>query len=94
MQFASYLNKVFKQVHPDLGLGKKAMVTFHALIMDAMSKVAREAANMAAHKKSETLTALDVQSAVRLVFPGELALHAVSDVAKAVAQYTTDADNE
>ena len=39
------------------------------------------------HNKKATMTAREVQTAVRLVLPGELAKHAVSEGTKAVTKY-------
>ena len=42
---------------------------------------------MSHHAKSKTLTAKDVQSAIKLLVPGELQKHAVSEAAKALGKY-------
>ena len=39
--------------------------------------------------KTKTLTSREVQTAVRLTLPGELAKHAMSDGTKAVAKFTS-----
>ena len=38
--------------------------------------------------KKHTLTSREVQTAIRLVFPGELAKHAVSEGTKAVTKFS------
>ena len=39
--------------------------------------------------KTKTLSSREVQTAVRLMLPGELAKHAMSEGTKAVAKYTS-----
>ena len=40
------------------------------------------------YNKTATLTSREIQTAVRLVLPGELAKHAVSEGTKAVTKFT------
>ena len=47
------------------------------------------AAQLARVNKKPTLTSREIQTAVRLVLPGELAKHAVSEGTKAVTKYTS-----
>uniref|UniRef100_A0A8C0W9K2 Histone H2B n=1 Tax=Castor canadensis TaxID=51338 RepID=A0A8C0W9K2_CASCN len=42
-----------------------------------------------AHYKALDLTSREIQTAVRLLLPGELAKHAVSEGTKAVTKYTS-----
>lgn len=39
--------------------------------------------------KTKTLTSREIQTAVRLMLPGELAKHAMSEGTKAVAKFTS-----
>ena len=49
----------------------------------------REAGKLARVNKKSTLSSREVQTAVRLVLPGELAKHAVSEGTKAVTKFTS-----
>ena len=51
-------------------------------------KIATEAGKLVHYNKKNTLTSRDIQAAVRLLLPGELAKHAVSEGTKAVTKYT------
>jgi hypothetical protein len=44
---------------------------------------------MAHYNKRSTITSREIQTAVRLLLPGELAKHAVSEGTKAVTKYTS-----
>ena len=89
--YNSYIFKVLKQVHPDTGISKKAMSVMNSFINDIESKISEEGGKLARYNKSKTLTSREVQTAVRLLLPGELAKHAVSEGTKAVTKYTSNA---
>ena len=56
---------------------------------DMFDKIATEAAKLARYGKKPTMTSREIQTAVRLVLPGELAKHAVSEGTKAVTKFTS-----
>ena len=87
--YNSYIFKVLKQVHPDTGISKKAMSVMNSFINDIESKISGEGGELARYNKIKTLTSREVQTAVRLLLPGELAKHAVSEGTKAVTKYTS-----
>ncbi|CAM6024729.1 unnamed protein product [Sphagnum balticum] len=84
-----YIYKVLKQVHPDTGISSKAMGIMNSFINDIFEKLAQEAARLARYNKKPTITSREVQTAVRLTLPGELAKHAVSEGTKAVTKFTS-----
>ncbi|RAL46133.1 hypothetical protein DM860_006287 [Cuscuta australis] len=84
-----YIFKVLKQVHPDIGISSKAMVIMNSFINDIFEKLAQEASRLARYNKKPTITSREIQTAVRLVLPGELAKHAVSEGTKAVTKFTS-----
>ena len=84
-----YLYKVLKQVHPDTGVSSKAMSILNSLMNDMFDKIATEAARLARYTKKPTMTSREIQTAVRLVLPGELSKHAVSEGTKAVTKFTS-----
>ncbi|KAL7587519.1 hypothetical protein Lser_V15G36442 [Lactuca serriola] len=84
-----YIFKVLKQVHPDIGISSKAMGIMNSFINDIFEKLAQEASKLARYNKKHTLSSREIQTAVRLVLPGELAKHAVSEGTKAVTKFTS-----
>ncbi|GIL90230.1 hypothetical protein Vretimale_16321 [Volvox reticuliferus] len=84
-----YIYKVLKQVHPDTGISSKAMSIMNSFINDIFEKVATEASKLSRYSKKPTVTSREIQTAVRLVLPGELAKHAVSEGTKAVTKFTS-----
>lgn len=87
--YASYIYKVLKQVHPDTGVSKKAMVIMDSFVADIFDRIAAEAGRLARYNKHRTITSREIQTAARLVLPGELAKHAVSEGTKAVTKYNS-----
>ena len=88
--FASYIYRVLKQVHPDTGISKKAMAIMDDLNTDIFIRIAEEARELCMNNKNKiTLSAREIQTAVRLILPGELAKHAVSEGTKAVTKYNS-----
>ena len=84
-----YIYKVLKQVHPDTGISSKAMSIMNSFINDLFEKIAGEASKLSRYNKKPTITSREIQTAVRLVLPGELAKHAVSEGTKAVTKFTS-----
>merc|ERR1712045_76427 len=87
--YAIYIYKVLKQVHPDTGISSKAMSIMNSFVNDLFERIAAEASKLAHYNKRSTITSREIQTAVRLLLPGELAKHAVSEGTKAVTKYTS-----
>ena len=89
--YSIYIYKVMKQVHPDTGISSKAMSIMNSFVNDLFERIASEASRLANYSKRSTISSREVQTAVRLLLPGELAKHAVSEGTKAVTKYTSNA---
>ncbi|ODQ51391.1 histone-fold-containing protein [Saitoella complicata NRRL Y-17804] len=87
--YSSYIYKVLKQVHPDTGISNKAMSILNSFVNDIFERVATEASKLAAYNKKSTISSREIQTSVRLILPGELAKHAVSEGTKAVTKYSS-----
>ncbi|XP_001626726.2 late histone H2B.L4 [Nematostella vectensis] len=87
--YAIYIYKVLRQVHPDTGISSKAMGIMNSFVNDIFERIAGEASRLAHYNKKSTISSREVQTAVRLLLPGELAKHAVSEGTKAVTKYTS-----
>jgi len=82
-----YIYKVLKQVHPEIGVSKKAMNILNSFVNDTFEKIVGESGKLCKYGKRQTLSAREVQSACRLVLPGELSKHALSEGQKALTKY-------
>lgn len=88
--FSIYIYKVLRQVHPDTGISSKAMSIMNSFVNDIFERISAEASRLSQYNKRTTITSREIQTAVRLLLPGELAKHAVSEGTKAVTKYTSN----
>ncbi|KAF0758152.1 hypothetical protein AaE_004027, partial [Aphanomyces astaci] len=89
--YSTYIYKVLKQVHPETGISKRGMSIMNSFINDIFERIASEAGKLSRYNKKSTLSSREIQTAVRLMLPGELAKHAVSEGTKAVTKFTSSA---
>ncbi|XP_025799366.1 histone H2B.9-like [Panicum hallii] len=85
--YKRYVWRVLKQVHPELGVSGNAMRVLDMMMADMFERLADEAARLSKVSGRATLSSREVQSAVRLVLPGELSRHAMSEGTKAISKY-------
>lgn len=85
--FSSYIYRVLKQVHAEIGISRKAMNIMNSFVNDTFERLANEAIRLARYTKRTTITSREIQTAVRLLLPGELAKHAVGEGTKAITKY-------
>ena len=65
------------------------MSIMNSFVNDLFERIANEASRLAHYNKRSTISSREIQTAVRLLLPGELAKHAVSEGTKAVTKYTS-----
>ncbi|XP_061261896.1 histone H2B type 1-C/E/F/G/I-like [Bos javanicus] len=82
--YSSYMYKVLKQVHPDTGILSKATGIMNSFVNDIFQRIAGKASCLAHYNKRSTITSREIQTALCLLLPAELAKHAVSEGTKAV----------
>jgi len=87
--FSVYIYRVLKQVHPETGISKRSMSIMNSFINDVFEKIASESSRLVRYNKKHTLSSREVQAAVRLLLPGELAKHAVTEGTKAVTKFSS-----
>ena len=87
--YTSFIYKVLKLVHPDASISSKAMRTMNSFVNDIFERTASEAARLAKYSKKSTIGSREIQTAVRLLLPGELAKHAISEGTKAVTRFAS-----
>ncbi|GAA5853365.1 hypothetical protein JCM3766R1_006921 [Sporobolomyces carnicolor] len=85
--YSSYIYKVLKQVHPDIGISNKAMQVLNSFVNDIFEQIAAEASKLASYSKKVTISSREIQTATRLILPGELSKHAISEGTKAVTKF-------
>ncbi|KAI0054122.1 histone-fold-containing protein [Auriscalpium vulgare] len=87
--YSTYIYRVLKQVHPDTGVSNRAMAVLNSFVNDIFERIAVEASKLATINKKSTLSSREIQTAVRLILPGELSKHAISEGTKSVTKFTS-----
>lgn len=87
--YSTYIYRVLKQVHPDTGISTKAMAILNSFVQDIFERIASEASKLASYNKKSTISSREIQTAVRLILPGELSKHGISEGTKAVTKYSS-----
>jgi histone H2B len=82
----TYVSRSLKAIDKKLTISGKTMKIVNSFIADVFERVASEAANLVRVNKKRTLGSREIQTAVRLVLPTELAKHAMAEGTKAVAK--------
>ena len=80
--FNSYIRKVSKR-----SCNSKAVRVLNSLCQDQLNNIAVQAAALVRSAGKQTMKSADVQAAVRMLFPADLAKHVVAESGKAVAAY-------
>ncbi|KAI0500573.1 hypothetical protein KFK09_018787 [Dendrobium nobile] len=85
--YKRYVFRVLKQVHPGMRVSAQAMSVLEGMMRDMFERIAEEAAQLNKYTGKVTLSSKEIQDAVRLIMPGELGKHAISEGVKAVTTY-------
>ena len=85
--YAVYVYKVLKQIHPECGISQRGMNIMNSFLNDIFDRIATEATRLLRNVNKRTLSSREVETAVRLMLPGELSKHAASEGSKAVMKY-------
>lgn len=85
--YKRFIHLVLKQVHPDVRISRMAMDIMDSMVNDLFERIANEASKLSQYNKKKTMQTREIQTSVRLLLPGELAKHAISEGTKAVAKY-------
>merc|ERR1712113_1156483 len=92
--YVQYIYKVLKQVHPECSISKRGMNIMNSFMNDLFDKITTESTKLIRTSKRKTLCCREVETSVRLLLPGELSQHAVSEGTKAVEKYNKAAPTE
>ena len=64
------------------------MGIMNSFVNDIFERIATEASRLAQYGKRSILSSREIQTAVKLLLPGELSKHAISEGTKAASKYT------
>ena len=89
IQFDIYIRKVGRQVHPDTNVSNDFLNQTNRIIVRLGEKIAEKAFQLTEKEDRKTIDSREIQSATRLIIPGELTKHAVSEGIKAQTKYVS-----
>ena len=92
--FALYIYKVLKSISSDVGISKKGMNVIDSLVTDLFEQISLEASKLVRYQNKRTLSSNDIQTAVKLILPPDLADHAVSEGNKAILMFNNSIKNK
>ena len=67
------------------------MMTLNQMMADKFDQIMREARDLANNQKKSTISSKEVETAVKLLVPGELGKHAVTQGKRALRNFAQDA---
>ena len=85
--YSVYIYRVLKNIHSDTGISKKGMAVMNSFVSDIFERVAIEATRLTRYQKKATLSSGDIEAAVKLILPGDLANHAINEGMRALDKY-------
>ena len=85
--FSLYIYKVLKSIANDVGISRKGMNVINSLVSDMFEQIAVEGSKLVRYNKKKTLSSNDVQTAVKLLLPPDLASHAIMEASKAISKF-------
>jgi len=59
-------------VKPELSVSKSSMALLNNIVVELFEKIMKEARELMIHTKKHTLTSKEIETAIKLHFPGEL----------------------
>lgn len=79
-----FIHRALRALKKNKSLSSKLMKILNSFVGDLFERLATEAAHLVRVNKKRTLGAREIQTAVRLVLPADLAKHAMAEGTKAV----------
>ena len=70
--FQTYIFRVLKEVKPELGISKKGIALINNIIAELFIKIMQDARNLMIFSKKQTLSSKEIETSIKLHFPGEL----------------------
>ncbi len=86
--YSVYIYRVLKNIHGEIGISKRAMEVMNSFVADLFERVALEASKLNRYQRKHTISSSDIQAAVKLILPGDLAEHAIAEGTRALGKFT------
>ena len=85
--FSLYIYKVLKSIANDVGISRKGMNVINSLVTDMFEQIALEGSKLVRYNKKKTLSSEEIQTAVQLLLPPDLAQHANLEASRAINKF-------
>mmetsp|Transcript_7359 Transcript_7359/g.16097 ORF Transcript_7359/g.16097 Transcript_7359/m.16097 type:complete len:142 (-) Transcript_7359:210-635(-) len=85
--YRRYIQRVLRQIVDKGTLSSRAMNIMNSFCNDMFDRIAVESMRLLRTSKRRVLSPQDVECAVKLLLPGELQRHAISEASKAVSKF-------
>ena len=85
--YGVYIYRVLKNIHAEVGISKKAMSVMNSFVTDLFERIALEASKLNRYQRKHTISSGDIQAAVKLILPGDLAEHAIAEGTRAMGKF-------
>ena len=77
--YGVYIYNILRQVHPNVAVSSKTMSIMNSFVNNIFERIASKASCLPLQTKKSTISSREIQTAVRLLLPGELAKDVVSE---------------
>ncbi|XP_041029192.1 histone H2B type 1-L-like [Carcharodon carcharias] len=71
--YSTYVYRMLTQVHPSTRISSKFMSIMNSFVVNIFERIASEASHLIHYNKRHTISAREIQIAICLMLPGELA---------------------
>jgi histone H2B len=85
--YSVYIYRVLKNIHSEVGISKRAMGVMDSFVTDLFERIALEASKLNRYQRKHTISSGDIQAAVKLILPGDLAEHAIAEGTRAIGKF-------
>lgn len=85
--YKSYIKKLLKDLHPEISLTAKSLRVLDECVADMLGRIADESRRCAEKTKKQTIKVNDIKASVKLVYGGDLAIHAIAEGMMALEYY-------
>jgi histone H2B len=89
----TYIYRVLKEVKPELGISKKAMAQLNQILAELFENMMAESRKLMIFSKKQTLSSKEVETSIKLLYPGELGKLAVQYGRNSLQKFTEAANN-
>ena len=89
----TYIYRVIKEIKPEFGISKSAMGLFNSILAELFDNTMQEARNLCLFHNKQTIASKEIETAIKLLYPGELGKLAVQYGRQSLQKFSENAAN-